>query len=188
MALFVARAHSRPCLLCVCALKGTCPCLLLWATNPEIGDLCFTASDVSLPVVEMRLHHSQPTESRFFNDLPGRLLTAPFSLCLSLSVFPGLLPFQQARGRAEEALSSHQPYSSHVPVFRHQPHHHHLGQLREGEYRAGWQEGGEGEGKQAAIAFSLVSPCFRHQQPSPAFQGLGQLAQGGAGIRFSRCL
>lgn len=49
-------------------------------------------------------------------------------------LLPGLLPLEQARRGAQEALPPHQPHPPHVPVLGHQPHHRHLGELWQGEW------------------------------------------------------
>lgn len=49
-------------------------------------------------------------------------------------LLPGLLPLEQARRGAQEALPPHQPHPPHVPVLGHQPHHRHLGKLWQGEW------------------------------------------------------
>lgn len=51
-----------------------------------------------------------------------------------LRLLPGLLPLEQARRGAQEALPPHQPHPPHVPVLGHQPHHRHLGELWQGEW------------------------------------------------------
>lgn len=79
-----------------------------------------------------------------------------------------LLPLQQARRGAQEALPPHQPHTPHVPVLGHQPHHRHLGQLRQ-ELLGGAVPGAAAELGGAAAA----AEDHRGEAPG-AVQGAGQ--------------